>query len=56
MINKNVSPLVIGLFDTNLSQSPYVIDSPSSQLDPYTPPNSYQNFYASYKISQHTKP
>ena len=27
MINKNVSPLVIGLFDTNLSQSPYVIDS-----------------------------
>ena len=32
------------------------MDNPSSQLDPYTPPNNYQIFYTSYKPSQQTKP
>ena len=32
------------------------MDSPSSQLDPYTPPNDYQFFYTFYKPSQQTKP
>ena len=32
------------------------MDGPSSQLDPYTPPNDYQTSSASYKLSQQTKP
>ena len=31
------------------------MDNPSSQSDPYTPPNDYQIFYAFYKSSQQTK-
>ena len=56
MISKIISPLVVGLFDINIRQFPCLMDSPSSQLDPYTPPNNYQIFYASYKPSQQTKP
>ena len=31
------------------------MDSRSSQLDLYTPPNNYQKFYAFYELSQQTK-
>ena len=31
------------------------MDNPSSQLNPYIPPNDYQIFYASYKPSQQIK-
>ena len=52
---KIVSPLVVGLFDTNISQCPCLMDSPSSQLDFYTLPNDYQIFYTPYESSQQTK-
>ena len=32
------------------------MDGTSSQMDPCTPANKYQIFYASYKPSQQTKP
>ena len=56
MISKIVSPLVVGLFDNNQSQSPYLMEGPSNQLDPYTPPNDYQIFCASYKPPNKTNP
>ena len=52
-----VCPFVVGsFFYTNISQSTCLMDSPSSQLDPYTPPNDYHTFYACSKTSQQTKP
>ena len=54
-IAKIVSPFVVGLFDTNISQSPGLLGSPSSQLDFHTPPMYHQIFYASYKSFQKTK-
>jgi hypothetical protein len=42
MIRKIINPLIVGSFDTNINQSSCLMDSPSSQLDPYTPPNDYQ--------------
>ena len=56
MINKIISPLIGGFFDTNISQCPCLMDGPSSQLDPYTPPKDYQIFNASSKPFQQTKP
>ena len=50
-INKIISPLVVGLFDTNISQCPCLMDGPSSSSDPYTPPSNYQFLHASYKPS-----
>ena len=55
IISEIVSLLVVGLFDTNMSQSPCLMDDPSSQLDPYTPPNDYHIFYIVYIPSQQTK-
>ena len=55
-IGKIVSPLVVGLFDTNISQFAYLMGGPWSQLDPYTPPNDNQVFYTSHKPSQQTQP
>ena len=37
------------LYDININQSPCLMESPSSQLNPYTPPNDYQTFNAPYK-------
>ena len=48
MISKIVGPLVVGLFDTNISQCSCLMDNPSSQLVPYTPPNDYKIYYSSY--------
>ena len=42
---------VVSVFFTNINQSPCLMDGLSSQLHPYTPPNDYQFFYASYKPS-----
>ena len=49
MISKIISPLVVGLFYNNLSQSPCLIGGPLSQSDPYTPPNDYQKNCALYE-------
>ena len=56
MINKIISPLIGGLFDTNISQSPCLMNGASSLLDPYTPPKDYQIFNTSSKSFQQTKP
>ena len=42
MISKIIDPLIVGFFDTNICQFPYLMHSPWSQLDPCTPPNNYQ--------------
>ena len=42
--------------DTQHNQTPWLMDNPSDQLDPYTSPKDYQIFYAFYKASQNTKP
>ena len=54
MNNKIVSPLVVGLFYTNISQSPCLVDGRSNQLDPYTPSNDDQIF--SHLINPPNKP
>ena len=56
MICVIISPFIVDSPDTNLSQSPCLMNGRSSQLDPYNPPNNYQFFYASYNPSQQSKP
>jgi hypothetical protein len=36
------------LFDINIGQSPCLMDGPSSEVNPYTPPNDHRILYASY--------
>ena len=54
MISMIVSPLVVDIFDTNISNSLCLMDGPWSQLDPYNAPMNYQIFFAYNKPSSQT--
>ena len=38
------------VFETNVSESLCLMDGVSRQGDPYTPPNDYWPFHASYEV------